>query len=86
MQHLYQITAAYCGAPLSEQVSATRALDSSCVLFSTHNADSPICNFANLVGSRPAGPRSTVTVKTFRDQKIISTTVQVFESTKADPL
>lgn len=75
MLHLYQITSAYCGAPPSERVSATGILDSSCVPFSTHKADSPICNFANLVGSRPAGPRSTVTVKTLGYQKIISTIV-----------
>lgn len=65
MQHLHQITAAYRGAPLSEEARARRTLDSSCVLFATHKADGPICNLANLVGARPASPRSAVTVKTF---------------------
>lgn len=84
MQHWYQISSAHCGAPLSPEASATGTLDRRCVLSSTHKASSPICNFANLAGSRPAGPRSTVTVKTFWYQKTISTTVRVFESTKAD--
>ncbi|XP_078204054.1 uncharacterized protein LOC144579034 isoform X2 [Callithrix jacchus] len=60
---LYQITPAYCGAPFSEEASATGIPDSSRVPFSTYKANGPIWNFANLVGFRPAGPRSTVTVK-----------------------
>ncbi|KAL0613494.1 hypothetical protein AAY473_016965 [Plecturocebus cupreus] len=45
-----------CGTPFSEEASATGIPDSARVPFATYKASGPICNFANLVGFRPAGP------------------------------